>query len=78
MTDESGLVPKQGSIEPGGEVVVGAGERIYLPHPSTEVRWADAESNPDHQPLAVGPEAACSCGWTGSGWVSHLIEVTTT
>lgn len=75
MDTEDRSDPKQGGeMVPQGEVVVGAGEAVVLPNSKRPSSWRNAENHPDHQPISVGPDAACSCGWTGSGWAEHVAD----
>lgn len=59
-----------------GSLVMGVGEAAVLPGSPKVTRWRDAERDPLHRPLDVGPTAVCSCGWSGSGWTQHYLSVT--
>lgn len=56
-------------------IIVAKGQVALFPDQPDVTRWKDAESDPDHRPIDVGPNATCSCGWKGAGWVQHFTEV---
>ena len=79
MTEDEKPIIEVGAYEQqqAENVIVAPGQAALFPSGEQQyISWKAAEADPAHQAINVGPDAECSCGWKGEGWVQHYIAET--